>query len=46
MESPQACPRCHSEDVVRIVYGMPGKKMVRGDGPFARCVPLSRERTV
>jgi len=46
MESLQACLRCHSEDVVRIVYGMPSEEMVRGDGPFAQCVPLSRERTV
>ncbi len=23
METPQACPRCHSDEVVPIVYGMP-----------------------
>jgi len=28
MESVERCPRCHSEDVVRIVYGEPTEEMV------------------
>ena len=28
MESPKACPRCHSDEVIPIVYGMPAPDVV------------------
>lgn len=28
MESPQACPRCHSDEVIPIVYGEPSPEML------------------
>ena len=28
MESSRACPRCHSDEVVPIVYGMPDPELV------------------
>jgi predicted Zn-ribbon and HTH transcriptional regulator len=28
MEDVTRCPQCHSEDLVRIVYGMPSEEMV------------------
>lgn len=28
MESPKACPRCRSDEVVPVVYGMPSAELV------------------
>jgi hypothetical protein len=28
METPPKCPRCHSDEVLPIAYGMPGPEMV------------------
>jgi hypothetical protein len=28
MEGPPTCPRCHSDEVVPIVYGMPGLELI------------------
>ena len=28
MENPPKCPRCHSEEVLPIAYGMPGPELV------------------
>ncbi len=28
METPTTCPRCHSDEVLPIVYGMPGPELV------------------
>ncbi len=27
MENPPTCPRCHSDEVVPIVYGLPGPEL-------------------
>ena len=28
MENPPKCPRCHSDEVLPIAYGMPGPEMI------------------
>jgi hypothetical protein len=28
MEPPPTCPRCHSDEVIPIVYGVPGPELV------------------
>ena len=30
MEPAKPCPRCHSDEVVPILYGMPSPEMVEG----------------
>ncbi len=30
MENPPTCPRCHSDEVLPIAYGMPSPEMVEG----------------